>query len=132
MEKTWSTFILPVGEAQSAKSPHPRIEGGDYSFFSKYEIHEDGANEKLARKIQCWRQTYHVDAGAEIFRLGNWNKLVSEDRTFAESKSSLGFQLADIAATSLRRAFNGKLRKEGWERFGKIMVHRKTPNMRNR
>jgi hypothetical protein len=40
----------------------------------------------------------------------------------SNSKRSLGLQLADIAATSLRRALNGNLARPGWEAFGKLLI----------
>jgi hypothetical protein len=34
-------------------------------------------------------------------------------------------QLADIAATSLRRAFNNHLQKSGWEFYGRLLIRKR-------
>ena len=128
MEKTWSTFILPAGEAQSGKKPAPRIIGCDYSHFTHYEIHESTADAEWQKKISWMRANYKIEQAPGEFRASDWKKLVSEDRAFEDSKVSLGLQLADIAATSLRRALNGNLQKAGWEPFGRLLIHKRAPS----
>jgi hypothetical protein len=125
MERAWSTFILPAGEAAFMKKRPPRIVGSDYSYFAKYEIDESTVDPKWAQKLAWIRATYPVTAPAGTLKAIDWGKLVAEDRTFADSKDSLGLQLADIAATSLRRALNGNLQKAGWEAFGNSLIHKK-------
>jgi len=71
------------------------------------------------------REAYDLTAQPGTLRAVDWKKLVAEDRIFADSKDSLGLQLADIAATSLRRAFNGNLKKAGWESFGRLLIAKK-------
>jgi hypothetical protein len=126
MERTWSTFILPAGESRSSKKPGTRLEGADYSYFEKYRIHESEANPEWAKKIAWMRETYAIESPPGEFEATDWKKLTSEDRTFADSKSSLGLQLADITATSLRRALKGNLQQPGWEPFGQLLIHKKS------
>jgi Protein of unknown function (DUF3800) len=54
-------------------------------------------------------------------------RLFSEQRTFEDSKRSLGLQLADILATILRRALNENLQRDGWKDIGKLFAGRKIP-----
>src|SRR5262245_38966833 len=51
MEQLWSTLVLPFGEPRSALRPYARVEGFDYSHFSKYEIEEDTAGEEMRRHL---------------------------------------------------------------------------------
>jgi Protein of unknown function (DUF3800) len=126
MERTWSTFILPAGEFRSRKKPGTRLAGADYSHFTKYQIHESDANPEWAKKIAWMRQTYSIDIPPGEFQATDWKKLISEDRAFADSKSSLGLQLADITATSIRRALKANLQQQGWEPFGQLLIHKKS------
>jgi hypothetical protein len=122
MEKTWSTFILPVGEAESGKKPAKRFADCDYSHFAKYEVLESEADAGWVKKMAWLRTTYKLDVPVGTMRVIDWKKLVTEDRKFEDSKMSLGLQLADITATSLRRGLNGNLQRPGWEEFGRLLI----------
>jgi hypothetical protein len=124
MEKTWSKFILPQGETESAGKPARRLIDCDYSHFAKYEVHEPTASPDWARKMRWMRETHGLKHPPGQLRVINWQKLLSEDRTFEDSAKSLGLQLADITATSLRRALNGNLQQAGWEGFGRLFIHK--------
>jgi hypothetical protein len=52
----------------------------------------------------------------------NAGLLLSEQRLFADSTSSLGLQLADMLATVLRRALNNRLQSTGWENYGRLLL----------
>ena len=50
--------------------------------------------------------------------------LILEDLKFIDSTKSHGVQLADIAATSLRRALSGTIQLQGVRRLGRLIVFR--------
>jgi len=52
----------------------------------------------------------------------NSTLLLSDQREFADSVSSLGLQLADMLAAILRRALNDRLQAPGWENFGRLLI----------
>ena len=49
-------------------------------------------------------------------------QILQESFSFADSEQELGLQLADIAASACRRAFNGNLQRSGWEKLGQLLV----------
>jgi hypothetical protein len=125
MERAWTMLILPAGEAQSTRSPFPRIIGADYSNFAKYEITEASADPEMVRHLAWMRETHKIDKPPANFRCLDWKRLLTEERSFADSKDHLGLQLADIAATTLRRALNRQLQQDGWELFGRLLVRKR-------
>ncbi len=44
-------------------------------------------------------------------------------------KTILGLQLADVVATTFRRAVWGTLQLQGWRRLGRLLVHRESGNV---
>jgi hypothetical protein len=48
--------------------------------------------------------------------------LLTEQRTFQDSRDSLGLQLSDMLAAILRRALNDRLQFPGWKDFGGLLV----------
>ncbi len=53
-------------------------------------------------------------------------KLLTEKRSFEDSRNNLGLQLADIASTTLCRALNGNLLSAGWKPFARLLIRKKT------
>lgn len=127
MEQLWSTLILPFGEPRSAKHPHAKVEGFDYSHFAKYEIDESTADEKMKRHLQWMRSTLPFSkAVPDQLRCIDAKRIWTEERSFADSKGNLGLQLADIAASTLCRALNDHLQLPGWEPVSQILIRKKT------
>ena len=52
-------------------------------------------------------------------------KALFKDLRFADSKDSIGLQLADIVASTFHRACKGTLQKDGWKPLGALLVSRK-------
>ena len=52
----------------------------------------------------------------------NAKLLLTEQRTFQDSRDSLGLQLSDMLAAILRRALNNRLQFPGWKDFGSLLV----------
>jgi hypothetical protein len=50
--------------------------------------------------------------------------LLGKSFKFQDSKDKPGLQLVDIVVNALQRAFNGRLRQEGWEGIGSMMIER--------
>jgi hypothetical protein len=53
--------------------------------------------------------------------------LLTEQRTFEDSRNSLGLQLSDMLASILRRALNDRLRFPGWKDIGGLLVRHRNP-----
>jgi len=127
MEQLWATLVLLVGEARSATQPFAKVEGFDYSHFAKYEITESSADESMKRHLEWMRSAlpFSKPPSGEL-RCIDAKRIWTEERTFADSKSNLGLQLADIAASTLCRALNDHLQLPGWEPVSQILIRKKT------
>lgn len=127
MEQLWSTLILLVGESYSAKRPYARVEGFDYSHFSKYEITESSADENMKRHIHWMRETIpHAKPPGGALLSIDASRILTGERAFADSRDNLGLQLADIAAATLCRAFNNHLQPDGWESVSQLLIRKRT------
>jgi len=127
MEQLWTTLILPVGESRSAMRPYAKVEGFDYSHFAKYEITESTADERMKRHLEWMRSAlpFSKTAPDELHCI-DAKRILTEERAFADSKSNLGLQLADIAASTLCRALNEHLQLPGWEPVSQLLIRKKT------
>jgi hypothetical protein len=121
MEETWATIILPMGESHFMKKPFIALEGADYSSFARYEV-DLAADQEMARHVDWARETYGDRGLSRKGRVIDAKRLLTEQRTFADSRDSLGLQLADILASILRRALNNRLGLSGWASLGKLVV----------
>ena len=83
------------------------------------------ADPEMARHMAWLRETQKLDKQPGALRFLNWKLLLTEEQIFADSKEHLGLQLADITATTFRRALNNHLRPEGWEPFGQLLTHKR-------
>jgi hypothetical protein len=120
MEETWSTVILPMSENHFAQHPLPTLKGADYSHFdARYGI--DRNDEEMNRHMKWTREVYGV-RNDERPPGANAGLLLSEQRKFEDSTGSLGLQLADMLATTLRRALNNRLQPAGWKDFGRLLI----------
>ncbi len=126
MEEMWSTVILPASENQFAKEPLISITEADYSHFNKrYGFTMDTVDIEMAKHLDWVRETYGIEPLDQDGIGINAGELFSGQRDFKDSLDSLGLQLADILATTLRRALNGNLQISGWSEFGGLIVSRK-------
>jgi len=124
MEDTWSTIILPMSETHFAHHPLVCLQGADYSHFdARYGI--DPNDEEMKRHIEWTREAYGIRDAERPPGL-NAGLLLSEQREFADSASNLGLQLADMLATTLRRALNDRLRPAAWKDFGRLLIFDKS------
>lgn len=124
MEDTWSTIILPMSESHFAHHPLVCLQGADYSHFdARYGI--DPNDEEMKRHIEWTREAYGIRDAERPPGL-NAGLLLSEQREFADSASTLGLQLADMLATTLRRALNDRLRPAAWKDFGRLLIFDKS------
>ena len=120
MESTWSTLILPMSENHFARKPLVCLAEADYSHFdARYAVAIDDV--EMSRHAQWMREVYGIPDSSHDPGL-NSTLLLSEQREFADSASSLGLQLADMLAAILRRALNNRLQFPGWARFGRLLI----------
>src|SRR5260370_39630100 len=59
----------------------------------------------------------------------NAKLLLTEQRTFQDSRNALGLQLSDMLAAILRRALNDRLQYPGWKDFGGLLVRQRQPGI---
>jgi hypothetical protein len=126
MEETWTTIILPMGESHFMKEPFIALIGADYSFFVRYQV-DLAADEKMARHVDWVDKTYGERGSSRTGRIIDAKRLLTEQLKFADSRDSLGLQLADILASTLRRGLNSRLGPSGWAGLGKLVVHDPKP-----
>ena len=117
-EDAWSTALFPVMAGQSAQNPIALVEGGDYSYFEKFE--ERGTD--AIRKIEKEKGIEEGELAA--IKLG---EVIGAHFEFQDSRYNVGLQMADILANAVQRALNGKLKVTGWGEIGRIMIRRE-PN----
>jgi Protein of unknown function (DUF3800) len=124
MEETWSTLVLPVTERRFAEEPLIGILEEDYSYFdARYGFNRATIEPDELRHLQWLRSVSGKGLLGEDERLGvNAKLLLTQQRTFKDSRDSLGLQLADMLAAILRRALNNQLQYPGWKDFGGLLV----------
>lgn len=127
MEQLWTTLILPFGESQSARHPFAEVDGFDYRYFGKYEIAESTGDERMKRHLEWMRSALPFSEPApDELRCIDAKRILNEERAFADSRSNLGLQLADIVASTLCRAYNRHLQLPGWEPVSLLLVRKRT------
>jgi hypothetical protein len=114
-EEAWSTLIYATMSSQSFNDPIEFVEGGDYSYFDRFNRNEP-INAEFAKEFEI-----DPDEVQDI----NLKMILGEHLTFGNSENSLGLQLADILVTATRRAIKGNLSQPGWEEIGSLMIKRK-------
>ena len=124
MEDTRSTLILPLSEKAFATEPLISIKGEDYSQFdARYGFTEATADPEMRRHI-CWLSSPYgkPTRSKNSVHAIDAKRLLTEQRTFQDSRDSLGLQLSDMLAAILRRALNERLQFAGWKDFGSLLV----------
>jgi hypothetical protein len=115
-EEAWSTALYPVMAGQSAKNPPAFAEGGNYSYFKKFERPDTDAIKRV-------EEEKGVERGKlSSVRLGD----IFEHFDFQDSRWNVGLQMADVLANAAQRALNGKLQISGWAEIGRLMLKRGT------
>jgi len=128
MEDTWSTLILPMSESAFAIDPLICIRGEDYSYFdTRYGITKATADPEILRHSEWLASVHRRPTRAEDSVGINAKLLLTEKRTFQDSRDSLGLQLTDMLAAILRRALNDRLQFSGWKDFGGLLVRHRQP-----
>jgi len=123
MEEAWSTLILPMSESAFAREPLTCIEGEDYTHFeATYGFTETTADSEMLRHSEWVRSVYGMRP-KEKGEVGiDGKRLLTEQRTFEDSRDSIGLQMTDMPASILRRALNDRLPYSGWKDFGRLLV----------
>jgi hypothetical protein len=126
MEDTWSTLILPLSESAFAREPLTCVVGEDYSHFeARYGFTEATASPEMLRHLRWLRSAHRMPPRAKCPVGVDARLLLTEQRTFEDSRDSLGLQLADMLAAILRRALNDRLQFTGWKDVGGLLVRQR-------
>jgi hypothetical protein len=107
-EELWSTLLMPILESNYHMGV---LEGGDYSYFHKYEIESKDMTDHQ-RSLMSEKSIGGVDI----------KKLIKEQLFFEDSSTNIGLQLVDIMSSAFCRAMNGNLNIKGWRHLGMLMV----------
>lgn len=126
MEETWTTLILPMSENHFARAPIKFLAEADYSHFARYEV-DPATDQDMARHIDWMRVTYGEREAPPKSSVIDAKRLLTEQQAFADSRDSLGLQLADMLASIVRRAANNKLQPPGWKDLGKLFIRNTRP-----
>jgi len=128
MEETWSTLILPLSESAFAREPLTCIAEEDYSHFdARYGFTETTADPEMLRHSRWLSSVYGRPPKTRDWVGIDAKRLLTEQRTFQDSRDSLGLQLSDMLAAILRRALNDRLQLPGWKDFGGLLVRHRQP-----
>jgi hypothetical protein len=127
MEETWSMLILPMSENAFGREPLACIAEEDYSYFeARYGFTEATADPEMVRHSQWLSSVYGKPRTKEGVGI-DAKRLLTEQRTFEDSRHCLGLQLADMLASILRRALNNRLQFPAWKDFGGLLVRQQNP-----
>jgi hypothetical protein len=126
MEKTWTSLVLPISEGTFAREPFGTLEGADYSHFhGRYSFTSKTMSKEMVRHLEWLHSIHGLGPMTEGRYYTNAKRLLTEQRQLLDSRDSLGLQLADMLASILRRALNGRLQIAGWKDFGRLLVHKR-------
>lgn len=115
-ERTWSIAIFPIMYTQSLNDPFSLVEGGDYSYYGRFE----DSNEEALRYYEAEGNFERGEIRSVKLEL-----ILGKSFKFQDSKDNVGLQMADILANATQRAMNGKLGRKGWENIGSLMVRQR-------
>ncbi len=110
-EEYWLTVIAAFTQTMSIQDPFIMLDEGDYSAFKKY--YRPVPDYLLEHVPDLDTQQSHLDA----------TRIFKESLTFVDSRDNCGIQLADILATTFRRALVNNLQERGWSRLGELMLY---------
>lgn len=114
-EESFEKICPPILQSMSISDPHVALRGGNYNFMRKY-IYQDGEEPGYLKEI------YGIDVQeAGSLKAG---KILRDDLRFVDSKGCPGVQVADLLASSCRRALrNGFNDNTGISRLiGSLML----------
>jgi hypothetical protein len=112
-DELWQRLACPVLQTMSFENPAARVEGFDYSAFDRFEKPLPPYVLKLRPPRPGARSTSP-----------DLKMLLNESVSFPDSRSEIGLQLADIVASALTKAMNGKLSDSVWPVLGSLMIER--------
>jgi hypothetical protein len=112
-EKWWSTMMLPMLQSKSLRKPAPHLEGGDYTYFQRFDS-------EMPDYLKRVSPTYSEEKSSST----DLTLLMTENFRFS-SDSEFGLEAVDIVSNATRRALGGRLGKEGWELIPQLMIHRR-------
>jgi Protein of unknown function (DUF3800) len=115
-EKAWSTAIFPIMSTMSANDPVSFVEGGDYTYFERFEERDTEWIKQIENEKSLGRGELVAAKLGEV---------IGEHFSFQDSKYNLGLQMADILANATQRAMNRKLKLTGWRDIGRLIMTRR-------
>ncbi len=113
-ERLWADIVKPVMQTRSLEVPTPSLIGADYSAFAPFV---DVMPEPPAHLRD------HLPEGnrAGPFHFTDLNRMMADLR-FRSSDRLAGLQIADMVASAITRACNGKMARAGWSGVGRILL----------
>jgi hypothetical protein len=112
-EKLWLEFVLPIVQTMSLTDPLVQMREADYSAFERFHKSDADPPDYLRP---------YLPAGSKPFESLDVREVVTEDLGFPQSHRYTGLQIVDIVASSITRACNGALQRDGWAGLGRLMV----------
>lgn len=112
-EQAFEKIAPALLQSRSIRKPFAAVDGFNYTFMKAYEFEEGKAPDYL--------QTEYGLPPMEGFNLG---KVLRDDLTFVDSRSSDGVQTADLLASGLRRLLRGQFKnnREMAAKLGKLTL----------
>ena len=107
-ENLWASIVMPLLMAKSVEQPMALFEGGDFSFFDKFN-----------RPPPSWLP---IPIGATD-TVTDIKQLLMEDFRYSSSIEP-GLELVDVLVNAARRALIGHLDSHGWSTLPSLMIHR--------
>ena len=111
-EDWWSSTIMPFLQSRSLREPFSRVQGGDYSFFERFET-------PIPDHLRP-----HIKDSSKKSGMISLNKILTESFRFS-SNPEPSLELVDILANATRRALAGRLGIQGWGNIRTLMIHRR-------
>ena len=112
-DELWQRLVCPVLQKMSIEQPAARVEGFDYSAFDRFE-----------KPLPPYLHTVLPARPGARSTSPDLKMILSESVSFPDSRSEIGLQLADIVASALTKAMNGKLSEQVWPVLGSLMIQR--------
>jgi hypothetical protein len=122
-EDLWRKLLPMILESRSVRNPDIHLAEGDYSHFKRFLV--DIPASEVKRRQVALGVTPRSDGGAKSGT--NISLLMGEDMDFADSKTSVGLQLADTVTSLAARAMRASIGRRAWWHLGKLMLRPPPP-----
>jgi hypothetical protein len=112
-EQVWRQIVCPILQTRSLQRPGARVSEFDYSAFDRFMM-------PIPDYLTPHLGSRRGNRGTGL----NLGMLMGESVAFPDSRDEPGLQLADILASVIAKAMNGKLPPTVWRLLGPLMVEK--------